>query len=600
MMPNLSPVPSDAFLEVEAGFEYFTTLAHYQSVADRILAVLAGGGRFILLTGSPMPNGRLLANALSKSAAAKYTVIGVPCGRNLTRDDWRRLVPGPAGEVDTKEFSASALLVTLGSPLPLYVLEEADQLSDEQLQEFFASWLFGEPTIGVAVLAVSPAFLARLEHPALSFLIEGLAARLLFQHLGPDEIGTFLRQQLRGGDPDRTFTADTIAAIATASGGDPALVNRLASRTLDTQRNPDARTTPTQIPQPAPVPQPTAVLQPTALAAPPKPPLPEPIVEPAAETPPPEPETAAPPPPEGLAPPREEEPTAPLPRARRRGLGRRLVIGSIAVVAYVGVLLVLGSYIPRYFRPSNDTQTALKPAQPEAPATTEAARPSAGAVAPTSPPVTSQPSGSDQSENALSPSPTDASGQASANPVLAPPMPMAIAPPDTEVTAPASPAPPPPVSAEAPKPAVTAVPDNIEQPAAPRSPPASAVPSTLPASNTAASATDAVRAAPQPVAPPAVANAAVSKETAGLVARGDQLLATGDIISARLYYERAANAGNGHAALLMGETFDPEFLTHAGVRGVRGDAEIAATWYRRARDLGDPDAVRRFEAANPK
>jgi TPR repeat protein len=84
------------------------------------------------------------------------------------------------------------------------------------------------------------------------------------------------------------------------------------------------------------------------------------------------------------------------------------------------------------------------------------------------------------------------------------------------------------------------------------------------------------------------------------VARGDEFLTSGDIVSARLYYERAANAGNGHAAMLMGETFDPAFLGRAGVRGVRGDADAAATWYRRARDLGDPDAARRFELLDTK
>jgi TPR repeat protein len=89
-------------------------------------------------------------------------------------------------------------------------------------------------------------------------------------------------------------------------------------------------------------------------------------------------------------------------------------------------------------------------------------------------------------------------------------------------------------------------------------------------------------------------------EVTALIARGDQFLTTGDIVSARLYYERAANTGSGHAALLMAETFDPAFLGRAGVRGVRGDADAAAAWYRRARDLGDRDAERRFEILDSK
>jgi hypothetical protein len=119
MTPNVSPLPPEAPGEVATGTAYFTTLAHYQSVARRILIALSGGGRFVLLTGSPPPNGRLLSSALSKEAAGKHAVIGVPCGRNVTRDDWRRLAPGRSGDVGAEAFSATALLVTLGSPLPL-------------------------------------------------------------------------------------------------------------------------------------------------------------------------------------------------------------------------------------------------------------------------------------------------------------------------------------------------------------------------------------------------------------------------------------------------------------------------------------------------
>ena len=46
-------------------------------------------------------------------------------------------------------------------------------------------------------------------------------------------------------------------------------------------------------------------------------------------------------------------------------------------------------------------------------------------------------------------------------------------------------------------------------------------------------------------------------EIAGLLARGDWLFATGDVASARLLYERAADAGEARAAVRLGETFDP-------------------------------------------
>jgi hypothetical protein len=50
-------------------------------------------------------------------------------------------------------------------------------------------------------------------------------------------------------------------------------------------------------------------------------------------------------------------------------------------------------------------------------------------------------------------------------------------------------------------------------------------------------------------------------ETAALVARGDAFRSTGDMVSARLFYERAAGGGDGGTALRLGATFDPGFLS---------------------------------------
>jgi TPR repeat protein len=84
-------------------------------------------------------------------------------------------------------------------------------------------------------------------------------------------------------------------------------------------------------------------------------------------------------------------------------------------------------------------------------------------------------------------------------------------------------------------------------------------------------------------------------EITTLVTRGDAFLSAGDIASARLFYERAAEAGDSAAALRLGATFDPNFLGRAGVRGNPGDPAKAASWYRRARDLGDAAAAERLK-----
>jgi hypothetical protein len=92
--------------------------------------------------------------------------------------------------------------------------------------------------------------------------------------------------------------------------------------------------------------------------------------------------------------------------------------------------------------------------------------------------------------------------------------------------------------------------------------------------------------APQPIDP---------SEVAALLKRGQDYLQNGDIVSARLMLRRAAAAGDPHAALLLGATFDPTVLRDLGVLGFTPDPAQARTWYQRAADAGLPEAVRRLE-----
>jgi hypothetical protein len=87
-----------------------------------------------------------------------------------------------------------------------------------------------------------------------------------------------------------------------------------------------------------------------------------------------------------------------------------------------------------------------------------------------------------------------------------------------------------------------------------------------------------------------------ASDIAGLLVRGDAFLSANDITSARLYYERAAEVGDGQAALRLGASFDPVVLGLAGVRGVIGDPSQAMSWYQRARELGADEAEQRIKA----
>jgi hypothetical protein len=76
-----------------------------------------------------------------------------------------------------------------------------------------------------------------------------------------------------------------------------------------------------------------------------------------------------------------------------------------------------------------------------------------------------------------------------------------------------------------------------------------------------------------------------------LLRRGDASLADGDIIAARLMYERAAGFGSATAATSAGKTYDIDFLLGAGARGIQPDQTAAAAWFRKAAALGDPEAA---------
>lgn len=85
------------------------------------------------------------------------------------------------------------------------------------------------------------------------------------------------------------------------------------------------------------------------------------------------------------------------------------------------------------------------------------------------------------------------------------------------------------------------------------------------------------------------------EEIAMLVKRSEELVAQGDIASARLMLTRAAEAGDARAALALGATYDANVLRRLGVIGMIGDAARARGWYEKAAEYGSGEATRRLE-----
>ena len=83
-------------------------------------------------------------------------------------------------------------------------------------------------------------------------------------------------------------------------------------------------------------------------------------------------------------------------------------------------------------------------------------------------------------------------------------------------------------------------------------------------------------------------------ELAALLKRAKSLLAIGDITSARLLLERAADAQEAEAALMLAGTYDPQVLGSQDLRSVTPDPAAARVWYQKAAQLGSADARRRL------
>ena len=99
-------------------------------------------------------------------------------------------------------------------------------------------------------------------------------------------------------------------------------------------------------------------------------------------------------------------------------------------------------------------------------------------------------------------------------------------------------------------------------------------------------------AAPAVTAPPA--RQMDPDEFATLMQRAKALLAVGDISSARLLLERAAEAPDASAALMLAQTYDPQRLGASDVRSIVPEPAKARAWYQKAAQLGSADAQRRL------
>jgi hypothetical protein len=173
--------------------EIVETEVHYLSVAGHIVAALRAGGSFVLVTGDPPAGAQPLSQALRTATESRHRVIDIPCGPDLKAHELSRA--GSAVATLPASGGATAGSETMDPAPPLFVFDDVDRLSEQQIREIFEVTQHAAQQGTAGVLLARPGFLARLEEPSLQFLRTGLAAQLGFQEVGEDEGIEVLRHQ---------------------------------------------------------------------------------------------------------------------------------------------------------------------------------------------------------------------------------------------------------------------------------------------------------------------------------------------------------------------------------------------------------------------
>jgi hypothetical protein len=290
-MPPAVSSSSGGAPAVEAASGYLASEAHCLSIAGRILAALHRDVSVVMVTGDPAADPQLLSQALRKLAGSRHRVIGISCGPELTGEDVFR-----AGSV-VATLPAGGGTVTISdaaeTDAPLFVFDEAERLSDQQLGEICATIQRGAKQNAAGVLLARRGFLARLEQPSLLFLREPLVLQLRFDEIGDDEGIDFLRHQLAfRHSQDETRHGRPILFRSLAVLGVLAALGVGASLAVHHVRIPDVKTPDERSPAPAgnpspsvAPPQPAPQASPSAAVLPPTPEPPKPQPAPAVPTP---------------------------------------------------------------------------------------------------------------------------------------------------------------------------------------------------------------------------------------------------------------------------------------------------------------------------
>jgi hypothetical protein len=585
-------------------------------IARRILPILGTRASFVLLSADDPVAPPALANPPPESVGKVYELIRVRGTPALTvtavlAECCRKLDIVPPGDTLSMHRAVATRLERQARQgvNTILLLEDAGQLADEVLLAIQQLFRVGAHRLLPTLLIAAPAFLDRLQTPALDPLRDSIAAhfRIVRPAASPASAGAAESSSHGAPDQPARASASAIAApgAAPAKGDSLAVMVQQAERLL---KNLEARK-PTSPPLPSS--DHAAQLVPTRAGKPlAKPPDVQDLatilrglrdeLEPVRAVGLPDPRGA-------LAHAPAEEPPAveaemevlPVVVAGNARNWPRAVAVPLFATLYIGGSLAVGGFIVHLWQNHTLARSAewlaaqswfpALPALDRSAAVTapgsidQSTRPATAAVVtePTTatPAATTDATGPEPVVAAVATYALSADLEPAARPTD-PPIAWASAEPTAAPEAASSP---PEASADLVEPSVAALspaaePDQVEpdqvEPAGAVGPPEVVV-----------SAPPASEATPRAV-PPAQIDVVVN--------RGDEVLATGDIAAARLLYGWAASAGDARAALALGRTHDPLYLAQTRALGSWADPDKAVEWYKLAEARGSREAAARL------
>jgi len=586
------------FADDHFGLSYLTTEPHYARLAARVGADLAEGRGFVLVLGNPVPDAELLVRCLERDNAAKLRFSLIRFRAGMSFDE----LAAAYGQILRREPTGSAgnlwpivshlMLEARNGVRHVLVLESADALSPDVLLQLNRIAQADEPALLQTVLLTKPSLVGSLVEPSLQFLETAIGTAIRLERLERDEVMVFIQGLLNDVVPDdrKIFSAKTVEAICDAANGDPVIVSRLARGIVDFMRRTGARPVKEDtIESPGPG-RPAAnhgnsidghSLDQSALASS----LGDVVGEWRKRH-----EGAMAP---NNTPYQSLNECKPLRSPQHRpSLKWRHTSVAMAVLASLSLLTIaVAAAIGWRYHPIPFVLAESRP-----PSDRSFEDPD------TSPPVMIVAGGDNISSHA---DPTQAEARAelaapatitaspeptgpSSTPHVVPPAPFDEAPTAAQQTQPVSS-----IAETAPETANREMIDMAMVISAPTvavgDPPNSSPPTTpIRADPNVIEATPAVPDNLSVETTPRALSENLSATTISLyVQRGNELLSAGDVVGARLFFERAVREGDAGAARGLGRTYDPLSLKRFRIRGASGDPAKALVWYREAIRLGD-------------